>query len=363
MVTALARELGPVALLCLGDPELPAHQREGDVEILRLPSRYRDVLDRATAFAQFVSFHAKRMADSLELAVFRDPWGGMPAMRAVPAVPAIFEVNALPTWELAYSRPGFAAGTPLAAKIGDMERFCLRSTAMVLTVSPVTQDALLREGVEPERMTLIRNTAPELFFRANESKEARSCIYVGGLQPWQGVEFLIESFGLASVPDARLRIIHSGNRDARHLERLIIRRGLDESVTLEPPQAVDDLAATLSSARFSVAPLTETARNTLQGCCPIKIVESMAAGTPVLASDLAVCRDLIRHGEDGLLAPAGDRRRWALAIRRLFADDTLCATLAGAARQSAYANFCQANAHERLRSVFRRTAKSPGVAA
>jgi len=37
----------------------------------------------------------------------------------------------------------------------------------------------------------------------------------------------------------------------------------------------------------------------------------------VIASDLAVCRDWIAHGRDGLLAACGDTRAWALAIRRL----------------------------------------------
>ena len=142
MITALARDFAPVRVLCLGDADLPLHQIDGDTEIHRLPGTHRDVLRRAMLFAQFVEFHAARHAGSLELIVYRDPWGGIPAMRGAPGCPAIFEVNALPTWELAYSHPGFAESATLPAKLGDMERMCLRKAAAVLCVSAVTRRAL-----------------------------------------------------------------------------------------------------------------------------------------------------------------------------------------------------------------------------
>jgi glycosyltransferase involved in cell wall biosynthesis len=107
--------------------------------------------------------------------------------------------------------------------------------------------------------------------------------------------------------------------------------------------------------RFTVAPLAETARNTWQGCCPVKMVESMASGTPVIASDLAVSRELVRHGEDGWLVPAGDKRAWALAMERMFADDALRAKLAESAICTARDHFSRATAHEQLSAVFRAT--------
>jgi glycosyltransferase involved in cell wall biosynthesis len=88
----------------------------------------------------------------------------------------------------------------------------------------------------------------------------------------------------------------------------------------------------------------------------VKIVESMAAGTPVIASDLAVSRELIRDGVDGLLVPAGDRRAWALAVERLFQDRSLRDTLAANAFFTARDHFSQPIAHELLNAVFRAAA-------
>jgi len=361
MVKALAREFAPVTVLCLGDAELPSFQQEGSVTIHRLPAIHRDMLQRATEFARFVELHAQNLAESLELVVFRDPWGGIPVMRTLPHCPAIFEVNALPVWELAYSRPGFAGSVTLQAKLGDMGRACLRRAASILCVSDVTRRALVSEGVESERIVVIPNAASEVYFGGSalpcvlpELESSAWCGYVGGLQAWQGVEFLIDSFALTA--SGNLLIVHSGNRDALGLERRTTKLGLRGRVKLQGPLPPHELAGVFARLRFTTAPLAETARNTWQGCCPVKIIESMAAGTPVLASDLAVSRELIRHGETGWLAEAGDRRAWALAMERLFHDDALRAKLAANAKSAANENFSQEIAHERLSAVFRAAA-------
>ncbi len=355
MVSALEQEYGAVTVLCLGSPELPLLEQTGGVVIHRYPAGQRELLARATGFAQFVSLHTSRLRGELELIVFRDPWGGLPAMAAADGIPSIFEVNALPSWELGYSRPGFAQSPALMAKLGDMERRCLREASSVLCVSGVTQRALVMEGVAAGSVTVVPNAASPIYFDGGPCSlpalaEGEWCAYVGGLQPWQGVEFLIDAFAWTSR--GRLLIVHSGNRGTRDLERRIARHRLAERVLLHPPLAPTELAGVFGRLRFTVAPLAETARNTWQGCCPVKIVESMAAGTPVLAADLAVSRELIRHGEDGWLAPPGDRRAWALAIDLLFADDGLRARLAIGASASARP---QVAAHEQLRKLFRET--------
>ena len=359
MIAALAGDFGPVCVLCLGDATLAPFEEVGSVSIYRMAAVSRDVLARATAFAQFVEFHARRLADSLELIVFRDPWGGIPAMRGANGVPTVFEVNALPSWEMAYSRPGFAESPTLQAKLGDMERACLRGAAAVLCVSAVTRRALVSIGVAEERVYVIPNAASETYFRGIEEPcaipsilDGEWCGYVGGLQAWQGVEFLIDAFAMTGV--GKLVIVHSGHAAAaRELERRVARHRLEGRVLVHGPLAPAALASVFARVRFTVAPLAETARNTWQGCCPVKIVESMAAGTPVLASDLAVSRELITHGENGWLAAAGDKRAWALGLERLFLDRALRDRLAAAAIFSARDNFCQAIAHEELNTVFR----------
>lgn len=362
MVTALERTFGAVELLCLGTSEMPAYQKEGGIEIFRFRKLHRDLLTRATGFARFVAERVGKLRGRLRLAVFRDPWGGYPLLRAEPGCPVIFEVNALPTWELGYSRPALASNAALRAKLGDMERRCLREAARVLCVSSVTRDALAGLGVNRARIDVIPNEAREVFFTSRagaspipELDSGPWFAYVGSLQSWQGVDALIDAFALAApdCEDSRLLILHGGQaRLARPIERAVARRQLSGRVLLHPPLEPEGVSAVLQRVRFTVVPLADTPRNTVQGCCPVKMIESMAAATPVIASDLAVCREWVQEGREGLLAAPGDARGWALAIRRLLRDEPLRQTLSRGARERAEASFAPPVIQRQLEQQF-----------
>jgi phosphatidylinositol alpha-mannosyltransferase len=65
------------------------------------------------------------------------------------------------------------------------------------------------------------------------------------------------------------------------------------------------------------------------------ITEGLAAGTPVLASDIPGYRDVLRDGVDGQLVPAGDPLALAEALRRLALEPIRRARMAAAARERA----------------------------
>jgi glycosyltransferase involved in cell wall biosynthesis len=130
---------------------------------------------------------------------------------------------------------------------------------------------------------------------------------------------------------------------------------------IHSPVAQPEVAGILARLRFTAVPLADTLRNTGQGCCPVKMVESMAAGIPVVASDLAVCREWVAHGCEAWLVPPGDGRAWAQAIYRLFSDDALIRRLGEAARQTAQLHFSWSTVHSRLDRVFQQTAAIGGT--
>jgi len=65
------------------------------------------------------------------------------------------------------------------------------------------------------------------------------------------------------------------------------------------------------------------------------IIEGMAAGRPVVASALGGAAEIITHGQDGLLTPAGDAAALAEALLHLLADRTARDRLGQAARRTA----------------------------
>ena len=64
-------------------------------------------------------------------------------------------------------------------------------------------------------------------------------------------------------------------------------------------------------------------------------LETAAAGKPIIASDTGGLRDLVVHGETGLLVPPGDRDALRAAIERMLADATLRAQMGEAATRHA----------------------------
>jgi glycosyltransferase involved in cell wall biosynthesis len=289
-----------------------------------------------------VEGHARAGA---ELVVYRDPWGGAPLRRACLGAGAIFEVNALPSWELGYTRPGFAANAALGAKIGDLERYCLRHADEILCVSGVTARALGRSGV-----TVIPNAAAPWFFAEAagpcalpELEEGRWFGYVGGMQGWQGVEVAMEAFGRLApdVPGVRMAVISEARAPRRH----------PAGVHFLGSVAHTALPGVLRRLEFTVAPLRETARNTVQGCCPVKMIESMAAGVPVAASNLEAVREWMTDGREGVLVEPGRVRAWTLALDHMLRE---APRYAAAARRRAESEFGYGRVHGELRAVFRR---------
>jgi glycosyltransferase involved in cell wall biosynthesis len=72
---------------------------------------------------------------------------------------------------------------------------------------------------------------------------------------------------------------------------------------------------------------------------PVSILEAMAAGLPVVASDVGGVREQVADGETGLLVPAGDAGALASALERLLADTGLRRRLGAAGRDRALQRF------------------------
>jgi glycosyltransferase involved in cell wall biosynthesis len=68
---------------------------------------------------------------------------------------------------------------------------------------------------------------------------------------------------------------------------------------------------------------------------PLSVVEAMAAGLPVVASDVGAVREAVADGETGIVVPPGDRAALSSAIRRLATDAALRSSM-GAAGRAAY---------------------------
>ena len=101
------------------------------------------------------------------------------------------------------------------------------------------------------------------------------------------------------------------------------------------------------SADVVVAPLTRNDRNLVQGCCPLKVLEAMACGTPLIASDLPVVRELVSDNE-AILVRAGSGKAIKDGMLRLRANTELGTRLSRAARERVEREFSWSRAQSSL---------------
>ena len=141
-------------------------------------------------------------------------------------------------------------------------------------------------------------------------------LYFGALQPWQGVDTALRAFARADLDDLDLVICASVHqRRAKPYRKLAERLEIDDRVHWHFALPEDELARWREHALLSLAPLRDCSRNVVQGCAPLKILESMAAGVPVVASDLPAVRELITDGVHGRLVAPDRPGELARAIR------------------------------------------------
>jgi glycosyltransferase involved in cell wall biosynthesis len=186
-------------------------------------------------------------------------------------------------------------------------------------------------GVRPERVSVIPNPAPVLDdlaprdeLRAALGLDGPTLVFAGRLGPQKTLEVALEA--VARVDGVTLLLAGDGpERPA--LEARAHQLGLDTRARFLGPQS---RARVLELFRAADASALSSAYENF----PHGVVESLAVGTPVIATDVGGVAEVLRDGENGLLVPPGDPGALADAVRRFFADERLRRRLAAAAAPS-----------------------------
>ena len=315
----LFEQTGGGLLHVLGHDSMPAYQREGRVEIVRFQESEPNFLRRTQAYGRQLDRILAKAGNSLKICHFRDPWSGVPVLRhAGHGYKTLYEVNGLPSIELPYSYPSVAPET--LDKIRAVEDFCLHCSNLIVTPAHGIAASLQRRGVPAERIRVIPNGA-ELAVESMPQPPAEwpYILYFGAMQPWQGLETLLRAFArLLDFPKLKLAICASVNsRHTKPYRRLVNRLGLSSRVHWEYALGQNALDPWRRHALLSVAPLSECSRNLDQGCSPLKVLESMAAGVPVVASDLPPVREIMQDRVQGRLVSPDRPAELARVIRVL----------------------------------------------
>ena len=168
---------------------------------------------------------------------------------------------------------------------------------------------------------------------------------VGRLVEKKGFDVLIAAAARLSFP-FRLRIIGEGAQRNR-LEGFIADAGLEEQVTLCGAKTHEELPEEYANAHAVIVPSIIDSTGDRDGL-PNVILEAMASGRPVIASDVSAIGSAIIHEETGLLVQPGNPASLASALERLAHSGSLRSGIARGARRRVEQDYEVARCAERF---------------
>jgi glycosyltransferase involved in cell wall biosynthesis len=213
-----------------------------------------------------------------------------------------------------------------------IEAYNLRRADACITVSNKLAEYFHQRGLANGGMHVVSNGAdlskfnPEISGAEVRAKyglgNAVVIGFIGSFHFWHGIENLISLIQAASAQEAKVTFLLVGEGGPMQplLQKFVAEHGLQEKVLLTGHVVHDEVGRYIAAMDVVLAPYPPLE---FFYYSPVKIYEYMACGKPVLSSRLGQIAEIIRDGENGLLAAPGDHAEYARKLARLIEDREL----------------------------------------
>lgn len=273
-----------------------------------------------------------------------------PVLNALPAlrvgkrlgIPVVYEVRAF--WEdAAVDHGSTTEGSLRYRATRGLETRALKRATHVFTICEGLRSDIVERGIPAHKVTVIPNAVDIDAFepggQADQALKARLGLqdasiigFIGSFYAYEGLDLLLDALPgiLSRCPAARVLLVGGGPQDAA-LKAQAQRLGIADKVVFtgrvphDEVQRYYDLIDVLAYPRHSMR-LTELVT-------PLKPLEAMAQGRVLVASDVGGHKELIRHGETGMLFKAGSSAALSQTVLELLASQDKWPTIRAAGRQ------------------------------
>jgi len=183
---------------------------------------------------------------------------------------------------------------------------------------------IIPNGVDVSRFNPFNEPIKEL------TDGALNVLFVGRPDPRKGLEYLLRAMDTVSAGcKSKVRLVVIGDGPKRAMYEAMVDGRHGDSIVFLGSVSRDLLPRYFSSASVFCSPATG---NESFG---IVLLEAMASGVPIVASDIPGYRTVVSSGEEGLLTRARDHKALADAILRLLNDEKLRAAMGARGREKA----------------------------
>jgi glycosyltransferase involved in cell wall biosynthesis len=196
-----------------------------------------------------------------------------------------------------------------------------RLATALIAVTPGLAGWLREIAGEHTQIAIIPNGADSAVFRPSEEGGASAdppyVLFFGGLVTWHGVDTMLAAIDDPAWP-SHMRLAVAGH--GPKLETVIEASKRNPRVRSLGYLGKAELASLAARAHAILCPIERHGSRDAGGVAPLKLFEGMAAGRPVIASDLPFQAELVKQHDCGLIFPAADPKALAAAVAALASD-------------------------------------------
>jgi len=193
----------------------------------------------------------------------------------------------------------------------------------IFVLNRAMKEYLKKRGMNSKKIKIAYDgTEPSIFKPKSFDEKKPNIIFTGDLDSRDGVDVLIKSFVSVKekFKDAKLYIVGDGPFLSR-LKTLASKLKISKNVIFTGWVPFEKLVKSLPNFLLGVVPSKHHLMNELT--IPRKIFEFMAAGIPVIASDLSAIREVVKNDRTGLLFDPDDQESLSEAILRVMCNSVL----------------------------------------
>ncbi|MFH1652052.1 MAG: glycosyltransferase family 4 protein [Chloroflexota bacterium] len=225
------------------------------------------------------------------------------------------------TFHASGGKPWYSFGTPLGKHL--LKKWMNKLDARIAVSVPAREYV---RGHFPGDYLIIPNGIDTQHFHPDVTSIEEFCdgkkniVFVGRMEKRKGLDYLLEAFQQVkrAVPDSRLIAVGPGVRLRHKYEKRVARNGLKNDIRFIGYASYSDLPRYYQTADIVCSPATGWES------FGIVLLEAMAVGKPIVASNIEGYASVMKDGVQGLLVPPRDSDKLAEAIISLLTNPALC---------------------------------------
>ena len=217
------------------------------------------------------------------------------------ALPWVYEIRC---WNGDYDTPRLNPWVRLRGRFQNaLEVQTLKAADHVVTIAEPLRDRILKTGVASADVSIVRNSVDLSRFPEQPPRRSDDVLHIGYATSFEPIESLVE---LVEMVPAMLRALDGTGRSLRltiagrgrthaDVERTVHRLGLEQVVTLPGFIPFTQMSEFYRDLDLFIVPRRDHLRLN-RDTTPLKPLEALRSGVPILASDLPALRELLTEG-------------------------------------------------------------------